>query len=180
MFCTVHKWFISRAADSGKPLRGFVKKHTHRCDSCREFARLCESLKPRFAQDKQAILENSGRALVQKIMSALPEEKSSVPGHQVAARKFLARKPALAASLAAASLVLAVSLSLIFIVIPHSRETASFGQPLELLNAASPQVLLAKAESPLEKEYLELKKTFNTTTEYLRYFLDFHIGEPVE
>lgn len=180
MFCTFYKWFISRAADSGKPLRGLVKKHTQRCDSCREFARLCESLKPKFAQDRQAILENSGRALVRKIMAALSEERESGPDHQAAARKFWAQKPALAASLAAASLVLAVSLSLIFIVIPHSRETASFGRPSELLDAASPQVLLAKAESPLEKEYLELKKTFNTTTEYLRSFLDFHIGEPVE
>jgi hypothetical protein len=40
--------------------------------------------------------------------------------------------------------------------------------------------LLVKAESPLEKEYLELKKTFSTTTEYLRSVLDFHIGEETE
>jgi len=48
------------------------------------------------------------------------------------------------------------------------------------VSAASQGVLLVKAESPLEKEYLELKKTLNTTTEYLLSVLDFHIGEQVE
>lgn len=180
MFCTFYKWLISQAADSGKPISGFVKNHAHRCDSCRKFAQLCESLKPEFAQDKHSILENSGEALNKKIISALSKERASLSGRQGTARKYLARKPALVPYLAAAFVVLAISLSIIFIVIPRARDTSSFGRPSELVSAASPEVLLVKAESPLEKEYLELKKTLNTTTEYLRSVLDFHIGEQTE
>jgi hypothetical protein len=180
MFCTVYKWLISQATDSGKPISGFVKNHTHRCDSCREFAQLCESLKPKFAQDKHAILENTGEALNKKIISALSKERTSLSGRQGIARKYPARKPAIVASLAAASLVIAISFSIIFIVIPRSKKITSFVRPSELVKAASPELLLVKAESPLKKEYLELKKTFDSTAEYLRSVLDFHIGEQVE
>ena len=180
MFCNVYKWMISQAADSEKPVSGFVKNHTRRCDSCREFARLCESLKPKFAQDKLALLENADRALNKKIISALAEERASASEQHAASRKLMAQRPALVPFLAAAFLVLAISLSLIFIVIPYSKKTASFGRPSELVSAASPEVFLAKVESPLEKEYQELKKTFNSTTEYLRSVLDFHIGEQTD
>lgn len=173
MFCTVYKWLMSQAADSKKPISGFVKNHTHRCDSCREFAQLCESLKPKLAKDKQAILKKTDDALNRKILSALSKEKVSPSGRQGRVRIYLAQKPALIPSLAAACLVFAISLSIIFIVIPLSRDRSSFGRPSELVSAASPRALLVKAESPLEKEYLGLKKTFNTTTEYLRSVLDF-------
>jgi hypothetical protein len=180
MFCKVHKWLISQAADSGKPISGFVKNHVHRCDSCREFAQLCESLMPKFAQDKHAILEKTDEAFNKKIVSALSKERASQSGHHGSPRKFTARRPSLAASLAASSLVIAISLSIIFIVIPYSKKEISFVRPSELVSVTSPEVLLVKAESPLEKEYLELKKTFDSTTEYLRSVLDFQIGEPTE
>ena len=180
MFCTVYKWLISQATDSGKPVSGFVKNHTRRCDSCREFARHCESLKPKFAQDKLTLLENADKALDKKILTALAEERESMSEPQAVSRKFMARRPALVPSLSAAFLVLAVSLIIIFIVIPYSKKTESFGRPSELVSAASPEVLLAKVESPLEKEYQALKKTFNSTTEYLRSVLDFQIGEKTD
>ncbi len=180
MFCTVYKWLISQAADSEKPISGFVKNHTHRCDSCREFAQLCESLKPKLEKDKHAILKKADKALNKKIISALSKEKAPLSARQGTVRTYLARKPALIPSLVAVCLVIAISLSIIFIVIPHSRDRSSFGRPSELVSAASPRALLVKAESPLEKEYLGLKKTFNTTTEYLRSVLDFHIGAQVK
>ena len=180
MFCTVYKWLISQAADSGKPVSGFVKNHTHRCDSCREFAQLCESLKPKFEQDKHAILKNYDEALSEKIISALPKERASESVRQRISRKFPARRPVLVTSLAAAFLVVAVSVSIIFLVVPRSKDTGSFGRPSELASAASPEVLLAKAESPLETEYQELKKTLDTTTKFLRSHLDFHIGPQTE
>lgn len=180
MFCTVYKWLISQAADSGKPLSGFVKNHTQRCDSCREFAQICESLKPKFAQDKHAILKNYDEALSKKIISALPKERASESGRPRIPRKFLARRPVLVPSLAAAFLVVAISASIIFIAVHRSKNMGPFGHPSELVNAASPEVLLAKAESPLETEYQELKKTLNTTTKFLRSCLDFHIGSQTD
>jgi hypothetical protein len=180
MFCTAYKWLISQAADSEKPISGFLKNHIHRCDSCREFAQRCESLKPKFAQDKHAILENTDGELNKKIISALSKERESLSGRQETVRKYPVRKPVFVASLASAFIVLAISLSIIFILIPRSKGTTSFGQPSELVSVASPEVLLVKAESPLKKEYLELKKTLNTTTDYLRSVLDFQIGEQTE
>lgn len=180
MFCTVYKWLISQAADSEKPISSFVKNHAHRCDSCREFAQLCESLKPKLSKDKHVILKKTDEALNKKIISALSKEKAALSGRQGTVRTYLAQKPTLVASLAAACLVLVISLSIIFIVIPLSRDTSSIGRPSELVSATSPRALLVKAESPLEKEYLGLKKTFNTTTEYLRSVLDFHIGAQVK
>jgi hypothetical protein len=177
MFCTVYKWLISQAADSGKPISGIVKNHIQKCDSCREFAQLCESLTPKFAQDKHAILENTNGALNQRIISTLSKERTSLSGRKETPRKFSVKKPAFAATLAAASLVLAISLSIVFLVLPHSKKQLSFVRPSELVSATSPELLLVKAESPLAKEYLELKKTFNSTTEYLRTVLDFRIGE---
>jgi hypothetical protein len=180
MFCTAYKWLISQAADSEKPVSRLVKNHTRRCDSCRAFAQHCESLKPKFAQDKLALFENADRALDKKILSALAEESVSVSERHMASRIFVSRRPALVPSLAAALFVLAISLSLIFIVIPHSKKADSFGRPSEWVSAASPPELLAKAKSPLEREYQELKKTFNSTTEYLRSALDFHIGKQTD
>ena len=180
MFCTVYKWLISQAADSDKPVAGFVKNHTHRCDSCREFAQLCESLKPKFEQDKHAILKNYGESLSKKIISALPKERTSESGRQRISRKYPVRRPVLVTSLAAAFLVVAVSISILFIAVPRSRDTGSFGRPSELASAASPEVLLAKAKSPLETEYQELKKSLDTTTKFLRSHLDFRIGPQTE
>lgn len=177
MFCTVYKWLISQAADSEKPIPGLVKNHTHKCDSCREFARLCESLKPKFAQDKHTILEKAHREFDKRIISALSKENASLSGRQGKPRKFSVRKPAFVAWAAAASLVLAISLSIVFLVIPHSKKELSFVRPSELVSATSPELMLVKAESPLAKEYLGLKKTFNSTKEYLRAALDFRIGE---
>lgn len=180
MFCTVYKWLISQAADSGKPLSGFVKNHTQRCDSCREFAQLCESLKPKFAQDKHAILKNYDEALSKKIISALPKERASESGRLRISRKFLTRRKVLIPSLAAAFMVVAISASIIFIAVHRSRNMGPFGHPSELVSAASPEVLLAKAESPLETEYQELKKTLDTTTKFLRSYLEFHIGSQTD
>ncbi len=176
MFCTVYKWLISQAADSGKPLSGFVKNHTQRCDSCREFAQLCESLKTKFAEDKLAILKNYDEVLSKKIISALPKERTSESGHQRFSWKFPARKPVLISSLATAFLVVTISASIVFIAVHRSKDAGSFGHPSELVSAASPEILLAKTESPLETEYRELKKTLDTTTKFLRSYLDFHIG----
>jgi hypothetical protein len=180
MFCTVYKWLISQAADSGKPVSGFVKNHIHRCDSCREFAQLCESLKPKFAQDKQAILKNYDEALSKKIISALPKERAPISSRQRSAGKLLARKPVLIPSLAAAFLVVVISIGVIFIAVHRSRDMGSFGHPSEWVSAASPEVLLVKAESPLETEYQELKKNLDATTKFLRSYLDFHIGPQTE
>ena len=170
MFCSIYKWKISQAMDSGKSTSRKVQRHMNRCDSCREYAELCTSLKPKFTQDKQAILEIFDASLNKKIMSAIPEKPGlgSVPGR---------RAPALIPSLAAAFTVLVISVSIVFLVLPRSKQVPPLGQISTLLSAASPEDMLSKVESPLEKEYTELKRTLESTSKFLISSFDFRIGQ---
>ncbi len=180
MFCSVYKWLISQAADSGKPIAGHVKRHANRCDTCREFTQLCEELKPKFAQDKQTILKNNDEALNKKIITALDRESISMLDRQVVTRRLKAPRPALLPALAAVFLVLAVSISIIFLTGPRSEKATSMGRISELVSAAAPEEMLVKVESPLEREYVELKKSLDSTTRFLLSSLNFRIGQQAE
>lgn len=180
MFCTIYKWLISQAVNSGKPLSGRLLRHTQRCSSCHEFAQFCGSLRARFAQDKQAILDNHDKAFDQKIISAVHQELTSIPGRRAEPSKERTHRPALVPIFAAAFLILAVSISIIFLTVPRSEKELSLGNISELVSAASPQDILGKLESPLEREYLELKQTFDSTTKFLLSSFNYHIGQQAE
>ena len=69
MFCSIYKWYISRALDSGKPPSGPVGRHIRRCASCREFARFSESLENRCVKDVPGFLDSYNKELNEKIVS---------------------------------------------------------------------------------------------------------------
>jgi hypothetical protein len=179
MFCSVYKWRVSQALDSGKSISGFLQKHLQRCDSCREYAEFCTSLKPEFAEYKKAILEDFNEGVNKKIMAAIPDKSEWRSGQdrKVSAHKFTLRRTAFIPSLAAALAVLAVSISIVFFALPRAKQTPPIGQISALISAASPEDVLSKVESPLEKEYTELKRTFESTSKYLISSLDFRIGQ---
>jgi hypothetical protein len=158
---------ISQAMDSGKSISVKVQKHMTKCDSCREYAELCTSLKPKFTLDKQAILEEFDESLNNRIMSAIPEY----------IQKFPLRRPVLIPSLAAALTVLVISISIIFFALPRLKQRPALGQISNLISAASPEDVLSKVESPLEKEYAELKRAFESTSKYLISSFDLRIGQ---
>jgi hypothetical protein len=180
MFCSIYKWLISQAADSEKPLSGRLLRHIQRCSSCHEFAQFCGSLKTKLAQDKQSILDNHDNALDQKIISAVYQDSTSIRGRQAEPVKESARRPALVPILAAAFFILAVSISIIFLTVPRSENEISLGSVSELVSAASPENILGRLESPLEKEYLELKQTLGSTTKFLLSSFHYHIGQQAE
>jgi len=170
MFCAIYKWKISQAMDSGKTISSNVHKHMRRCDSCREYAELCTSLKPKFTQDKQVILEDFDETLNKKIMQVIP--KRAELGTEPHRRTF-----ALIPSFAAAIIVLVISISIILLILPRSKQTPSLGQISTLISAASPENVLLKVESPLEKEYAEIKRTLESTSKFLISSFDFRIGQ---
>lgn len=178
MFCPLYKWKISRAMDSQKATSGLVQRHMRRCDSCREYAELCASLKPKFTQDKQAILQNFDENLNKKIMMAIPEKIKfgSEPERKTRAQNSLFRRPAFVPSLAAALTVLAISISILFFALPRTKQRQPLGQISALVSAASPEDVLSKVESPLEKEYAELKRTLESTSKFLISSLDLRFG----
>jgi len=179
MFCSINKWMISRAMDTGKPIPGRVKNHLQRCNACREFAAFCTSLKPRFMQDKDIILERADIALTEKIMSKIHEDLKAipVPEHKTSFRKMAERRPVLIPSLSAALLVLGILVSILFLTHPRSQDADPFGQLSAFVKAASPEDVLSRMESPLETEYRELKQTLDSTTRFLLSSLEFHLGQ---
>jgi hypothetical protein len=180
MFCAIYKWLISQAANSGKPLSGRLLLHTRRCDSCHEFAQFCGSLKTKLAQDKQAILDSHEKTVDQKIIAMLSKELASIPGRQAEPRRSRTQRPALVPVLAAAFFVLAVSISIIYFTALRSEKEISLGRISELVSRASPEDVLGRFESPLEREYLELKQTLDSTTKFLLSSFNYHIGQQAE
>jgi hypothetical protein len=168
MFCSIHKWFISRALDSGKQIPGPVDRHLRRCTSCQEFVQFCESLKHRCVQDKPDFLKIQNESLKEKILSSLDEAPT---------RSVSARKPLLVPILAAASLLLVISISIIWLTAPDSSQLLPVNQLFESnLAQTSIEDTLIKIESPLEEEIVELRETMKSTTEFLLACLDPNIG----
>jgi len=168
MFCPVYKWKISQAVDSGETLPGKVRRHIARCDSCRKYAEFCASLKPRFTRDEQALLADFDESMTERIMRGASEREEPRTRAQHRTRILI---PALAAAVT----VLVVCAGVLFLSLPRSKPAPVLGRVSPLVIAASPENVLSKVESPLEREYAELKRTLESTSKVLISSLDFRI-----
>lgn len=170
MFCSIYKWYISRALDSGKPLSGAAGRHIRRCASCREFAQFSESLENKCVKDVPGFLDGYNEELNEKIISVLatqPEPKSPPR-----------RKPALIPVLASASALLVISIGIVWLVLPSSDEITPLNQLSQLgISKTSFENVLVKIDSPFEEELIELKQTLKSTTDFLLSRVDIKIGE---
>ncbi|UCH96786.1 MAG: hypothetical protein JSV88_08010 [Candidatus Aminicenantes bacterium] len=177
MFCFIYKWMISWALDSGKRLPGAVNRHIGRCSGCREFARYSGSLATRLTRDAPGFLQTGYEThdtLNIKITSVLDAKSSPklTPGRRFNFRPI----PALAAAL----VVLAVAIGIIFQVIPLTgpgpgensidklRESAPVKNPLQVIQ---------QVESPIESEMRSLGQSLNSAAEFLVSCLDVKIGQ---
>jgi len=173
MFCSIYKWYISRALDSGKSLPGSVRRHIRRCASCREFAQFTESLENRFVEDMPGFLDDYNKALNEKIISALDKH----PGPKSAPK----RRPALVPVLAAASALLVISICIVWLVLPSSNKITPLNQLSQLgISKISFENMLVKIDSPYEEELTELKQTLKSTADFLLSRVDIKIGEREE
>jgi hypothetical protein len=173
MLCSIYKWQISRALDSGKPPSGLVKRHLRRCPSCSEFFRLGEEMGNRLAQDAAALLRGADASLGKKVFSLLDvDERVHLPAP--APRKSWGLRPVLAA---AASLTL-VSISLVWVLTSrHAKMPAldpAFGlePPGVYLEKA-----LEKAGSPYAAEIQVLKQALKSKGDAIQSCLDLNLGE---
>lgn len=169
MFCSVYKWKISRALDSGKPLSGRVRRHLDLCSSCREFKRLSEEAGRRLSEDAVALLERAEASLGQRIIASL-DIRTELPPSQKS-RLF---RPALATASALAML----SIGLIWLATSRSHKTSAldslfaFDEPRVYLETA-----LQKAESPYQQEILELEQVIKSATDFFKASLDTGLGK---
>jgi hypothetical protein len=173
MWCLVHKWKISRALDSGKPLTGLTKRHLRRCDSCREFAESSEKMGRQLREDAAALVGGIDRSMGDRMRSALNEQiriTASAPSRP----KMASWRPVLAA---AVSLVV-IGISVVWLVTSRPRQMPRLDP---LFSLESPQAYLEnavqKVESPYQKEIAELEKALKSTADFLRARLDIGLGD---
>ena len=174
MWCSIHKWKISRAVDSGKPLADRTQVHLLGCASCREFAESCEAMGRRLREDAAELIgEAAGASLGDRVRSGLTEKiraETSVP-----TRPNIARwRPIMAA---AVSLVV-VGISVVWLVNSRPRQMPrldplfSFENPTVYLESAA-----QRAESPYQEEIAELEKALKSTADFLRARFDIGLGD---
>jgi predicted anti-sigma-YlaC factor YlaD len=170
MFCSIYKWLISQALDSGKNVSKPVSRHLHNCSSCREFAAFCGELEKKANKEKIDFPQRTEEALNKKIISSLAKE--------TALSKTISRKPILRPILAAASLALIIFSGIfIFNTINKDRSTSS-GILFSLSSANVPiDNVLGKIDSPLQEEILSLKETMKTASEFLYACVDPKLGQ---
>lgn len=177
MFCFLHKWRISTALDTGKPLSPSTRHHLESCAQCRSFARLSGVLEKQLGQDGRElsnVLSGSGGEHFrnQRIIDALTVQNSPRPASRL--RLPMRFRPVYAA------LLLAVIITATALFSPFS--STNTGQPDssfftaigERLDFPEPPVhkLAAQVESPLNREMDSLKQAAQSTIEFLKSYLD--------
>jgi len=171
MWCSIYKWKISRALDSGRPPAGLTRRHLDRCGSCRDYARFEEELGRRLTKDAAAFIECAGTSLGEKVSAAIGRRTESPP---LSRPKPIRLKPALAA----AALLAIVGISLVWVVTSRPAKMPPLGPLFEL---ARPRAHLGnaalRAESPLQEEILGWKQAFRSAADYLKARFDIKLGE---
>ncbi len=182
MLCTISRWMVSRAEDTGKPLPRIVERHLRRCGVCGDEARSFASLAARLRGERSALLAKAPE------FAAGPEFDGEQPGRGSRAadtarpgsrRPWLAFRPL---PVAASLIVLAAAGLVLFRVIP--RGTAPSAEDRIAVRAAirtltsAPEGLrgvFAEAESPLDRERRVLEKSIASAVDYLQARLNIKI-----
>ena len=173
MFCSIYKWRVSKALDSGKPYSGRVKHHLDRCTSCLEFVKFSEKLQTKTEAAQPDFSKGYPSSLPHRIMANLdtPPVSKSKRGLQ----------HYLVPVTTSAVLILAVSASILFLTSPRNVALEPLDELLPLNQAqASLGETLNGLDSPLEAEYQSLKNAVEATTEYLISRFDIKLGQEQE
>jgi hypothetical protein len=173
MLCFIHKWKISHALDTGKPLSRSTGRHLFACETCREFYRTGGEVGRRLSMDAASLLQEPRPGLDARTRQTTGEAakaKSPLPSPS--------RRPQLRPVWAAALLLAAVGVSLIWTFrtrpapMPRLDPLLSLAGPRSYLESA-----LRKAESPYDKELEGLKKTLRSTADYLAARFETGLGD---
>jgi hypothetical protein len=176
MLCFIHKWNISRALDSGKPLGGLTKRHLVGCETCRGFSRLGEEMGQRLTDDTASLLKDERPKLGEKVRRAI-DAQGQAASPSLSRPKRLQLRPVLAAAV----LLAVVGVSLIWMLrarparMPRLDPLFKLDGPRAFLESA-----LQRAESPYQQEIQELKKTLKSTADYLVARFDIGLGGDAE
>jgi len=169
MLCFIHKWKISRSLDSGKPLSRPAERHLAACAACREFYRTGQDLAVRLTADAASLLHEPRPGQDAKALWTAAELRSAAPS---------AWRPRLRPVFAAALLLAVVGISLVWMVRMRPAPMPRLG-PLFSLAGPGPYLesALQKAESPYDREVQGLKKTLQSTADYLASRFETRLGD---
>jgi len=173
MLCFFHKWNISRALDTEKPLSRLTKRHLAGCETCREFLRTGDRLAHRLTEDAASLLREARPGLGEKARQAAGG--FGMAGFPSRSR---VRRTQLGPLLAAGVLLAVVAVSLIWMVRSRPAEMPPLDSLLKLDGPrAYLESALQRAQTPYNIEFRELKKTFQSTADYLAARFDTSLGE---
>lgn len=178
MLCTISRWMISRAEDTGKALPRFAGRHVRGCCACGEFARTATTLSSRLRTERSAWLAGVPDFAVDRGSDATPSPAAKA-GAREQRRSWLALRPL---PVAAAALVIVAGGLILFQLVPKkpvptAEEGASALAALKTITSA-PQGLpgfIGAAESPLDRERRVLEKSVSSAVEYLQARLNIRI-----
>ncbi len=174
MLCTLSRWMISRAEDTGKKLPRIVERHVRRCGVCGDFARSSASLSSRLRGEQPAWL-----AKVPDFPAGLELGRDVVAGSARPRRPWLAFRPLPMA--AAALIVVAVGLVLFRGVprepVPSAEDRVAAQAAIRTLTSAPGELqgVIGGAESSLDKERRILERSVVSAVDYLQARLNIKI-----
>jgi hypothetical protein len=182
MLCTLSRWMISRAEDTGKKLPRIVERHIGRCGACGEYARSSASISSGLRRERSAWL-----AEVPEFPSGLGLEKGQprTGSRTVETARPGARRPWLALRplpVAAAVIVLVAAGLVLFRV--ALREPAPSAEDRIAARAAIKELALApeelqgvigEAESSLVRERQILEKSIASAVDYVQARLNIRV-----
>lgn len=173
MLCTISRWMISRAEDTGKKLPGFVERHIGHCRGCGAFVRASMSLSAGLKAGRSDLLAGVPDFVIDLEGTRVAGERRAAATTSRAPHRFLFGLRPL--PVAAAALLMAVTGVLLFQV--TRREPAPAAQDLSAARAAiksltsAPQELpgvVGQAESALDRERRILEKSLVSAVDYLQ------------
>ena len=182
MWCTLSRWLVSRAEDTGKKLPKIAERHVRRCGVCREYALSSASLSSRLKAERTAWL-----ARVPDFPSGLDSQKepSTKGPRAIEAAGRGPRRPWLALHplpVAAAVLVIVAGVLVLFQIVlkepaPTAGDRAAAMAALRTLSSAPEglQGVIGGAESSLDQERRSLERSVSSAFEYLQARLNIKI-----
>jgi hypothetical protein len=178
MLCTISRWMISRAEDTGKKLPAPVERHLRRCGACGESARTAATLSSRLRSERSAWLAEVPEFAVGRGSEAMPRPAAE-KGARAPRRPWLALRPL---PVAAAALVIVAGALILFQVVlkepaPTTEDRAAAMASLKTITSAPKgwQGVVRQAESPLDEERRILEKSVSSAVEYLQARLNIRI-----
>jgi len=77
MFCWFFKLTISHSYDVDKQVVGIIKNHIDKCEECRHFYKVCESLKKTLPEEAEVMGQKYPPVPMEKIMQSISESPAN-------------------------------------------------------------------------------------------------------